>query len=75
MKNAMDKHEPFIMDTLLPLVMAHSARVKCTPDEAALAVLMSMGTILQTRGYTADSLLMAIQGSAHSTHDAPGGLQ
>lgn len=75
MTNAMEKHEEFVLDYLLPIIMAHAAQVKCEPEEAALAVFMSLGTILQARGFTPDSLLMAIQGSALASHEAPEGLQ
>ena len=75
MNNAMEKHEAFILDTMLPVIMAHARQVKCEPEEAVLAVFMSLSTILLERGFSSSSLLMAIQGSALSTHDAPEGLQ
>ena len=43
--------------------------------EAALAVFLSLGAIPQSQGFTSDSLLMAIKGSALTTHDSPEGLQ
>lgn len=75
MNNRIKKHEAFILNTLLPAIVDHAQRVGVNKDEAALAVFLSMGTILQSQGFTADSLLTAIKGSALSTHDAPGGLQ
>ncbi len=75
MDNAMTKHEGFILDTVLPVIMGQARALNCDPLEAALAVFMSLGTLLLTRGYTPDSLLQAIRASAATTHDAPGGLQ
>lgn len=75
MTNAMDKHEPFILDEVLPSIFAHTAKMKCDPLESALAVFLALGTILQEQGVSADSLLVAIRASALSTHDAPEGLQ
>lgn len=75
MENAMTKHEDFILDAILPAIMGHARAIDCDPLEAALAVFMSLGTLLLTRGCTPDSLLAAIHGSTIATHDAPEGLQ
>ncbi|MBV2179909.1 MAG: hypothetical protein KUL86_01590 [Castellaniella sp.] len=75
MDNATTNHEAFILDVVLPVIMGQARAVNCDPLEAALAVFMSLGTLLLTRGYTPDSLLQAIRASAVTTHDAPGGLQ
>ena len=75
MSGRMKKHEPFIMDELLPSLFTHSAKVECDPLETALAVFKSLGTILLEQGFTSESLLVAIQCSALSTHNAPNGLQ
>ncbi|NYT67702.1 hypothetical protein [Pusillimonas noertemannii] len=75
MSNAMEKHEKFILDDVLPSIFAHSAKVECGSVETALAVFMALGTILQEQGVSADTLLAAIRCSALSTHDAPEGLQ
>lgn len=75
MQNAMTKHETFILDTVLPIVVSHARAVNCDTAEAALAVFLALGTLLLTRGFTPDSLLAAIQGSALVTHEAPEGLQ
>lgn len=73
--NPMQKHEAFILDELLPAVVNHAHRLGVTSDEAALASFMALGTALQAKGFTAKSLLMAIQGSALITHDAPEAMQ
>lgn len=73
--NPMQKHEAFILDELIPAVVNHARRVGVTSDEAALASFMALGTVLQAGGFTAESLLMAIEGSALATHDAPEGFQ
>lgn len=75
MINAMDKHEKFLLDDLLPALVGHARRVGCDPDEAALASFMALGTLLIERGFSADSLMVAIKASALTTHDAPEGLQ
>ena len=75
MENAMTKHEAFVLDCLLPIIMVHAAQVECDPDEAALAVFMSLGAILVTRGFTPDALLMMIRGIVPSVHEAPEVLQ
>ena len=72
---SMQKHEGFIMNTLLPAVISHARNIGVSSDEAALAAFLSLGTILQTQGFTADSLMTAIKASALSTHEAPEGLQ
>lgn len=73
--SAMKKHERFLLDELLPLIANHAERAGCDMTEAAFAVFLSMGTILHSQGFTADSLLLAIRASAVTTHDAPEGLQ
>lgn len=73
--NPMQKHEAFILDELLPAVVNHAHRIGVSSDEAALTSFMALGTVLQTKGFDADTLLMAIQGSALATHDAPEGFQ
>lgn len=61
--NPMEKHEKFIMDLMLPGIFAHSEKVKCDPIEAAMAVFLSLGTILQERGFTDADLFHAIKAS------------
>lgn len=71
----MKKHEAFIATVLLPAIVNHARRVGVSSDEAALSAFLSLGTILQSKGFTDASLLVAIKASALSTHDAPEGLQ
>lgn len=73
--NPMQKHEQFILNTLLPAITGHARRIGANSDEAALASFLALGTILQAHGFTEDSLLEAIKASALTTHDAPEGLQ
>jgi len=75
MNNAMDKHQAFIIDTLLPAVVNHARQIGCQSDEAALAAFLALGTVLIDRGLSAESLFAAVKGSALTTHDAPEGLQ
>lgn len=74
-QNPMGKHRQFIFDELLPAVLNHSGRVGCTPDEAALASFLALGTALLKSGLHADSLFDAVRASAVLIHDAPEGLQ
>ncbi|MFV9474680.1 hypothetical protein ACM5Q9_09700 [Advenella sp. RU8] len=62
--NPMKKHEKFIMDLVLPCVFAHAQEVKCDPIEAAMAVFLSLGTILQEGGFSDADLFHAIKASA-----------
>lgn len=75
MNNAMDKHERFILDTLLSAVIGHARRIGVGSDEAALASFLRLGPILQAKGFTADRLMAAIKASTLHTHDASGRLQ
>ena len=75
MKNHMQKHEAFILDVLLPVIADHARRTGCDMTEAAFAAFLSLGTILQSKGFTSDDLLMAIKASALTTHESPEGLQ
>lgn len=73
--NPMQKHEAFILDSLLSMVAAHARSVGVSLDEAALASFLALGTILLSKGFTDASLLAAIKASALTTHDAPEGMQ
>lgn len=75
MTNPMQKHEPFILDRLLPMVSDHAAQLGVDSSEAVMAAFLALGTVLQYRGFTAESLLMSLKSSAISTHNAPEVLQ
>lgn len=65
--NPMKKHEKFIIDIVLPLIVAHAQEVKCSAEEAAMAVFVSLATILQHSGITDEDLFFAIKASAKNS--------
>lgn len=71
----MQKHEAFILDTVLPAIADHSRQTRCNMDDAVFAVFLTLGIILQSEGFTHDELLLAIKAGATVAHDSPGGLQ
>lgn len=71
----MDKHEAFLLDTLMPLLAAHAAKVGVSLEEAAMASFLCLGTILQCKGHTDRDLLAAIKASAMGVHPEPGAMQ
>ena len=75
MKNPMQEHEALILDMLLPIIADHFGQTGCDMTEAALAVFLSLDTILQSQGFPSDSLQMAVNACALVTHESPGGLQ
>lgn len=68
-------HGNFILESILPDIVEQAVDSDRDMIEVALAVFMSLGTILQGCGMTPDSLLAAVKASTLSTHDAPEGLQ
>lgn len=71
----MDKHEDFLLDTLMPIIAAHAAEVGVSMEEAAMASFLCLGTILQHKGRTERDLLAAIKASAMGVHAEPGAMQ
>lgn len=69
MNNEMEKHETFMLDTLLPMVFVHAQDVKCTAEESALACFLTLATVLQARGLTDADLLHAIRAASLDVTD------
>lgn len=75
MKNPMEKHESFILDTLLPMLANQSRAVNAPMGETAMAVFLALGTVLQSTGVSDQALIAAIKASKPDTHPGPERLQ
>ncbi len=75
MNNDMDKHENFLLETLLPLVFLHAKEVNCSAEESAMACFLSLATVLQARGFTSTDLMAAIKSASIHTQPSPEVLQ
>jgi len=75
MTDPMQKHEQFILDTLLPLVFTHAKAVSCSPEESALACFLSLSSVLRARGFSDDDLMTAIRSASLPVCQSPGGMQ
>ncbi len=64
MTDPMQKHEQFMLDTLLPLVFSHARAVRCAPEESAMACFLTLATVLQSRGLNDADLLHAIRAAS-----------
>lgn len=73
--NPMQKHETFILDTLLPIVAAHARAIGASSEESAMAAFLALGTVLQSKGFSDSDLLTAIKVSRLGVHAQPEGMQ
>lgn len=53
-------HQKFLHDTLMPSVVSYAVKNDHPTEAVALVTLLAMATILQSRGYTANELKMAV---------------
>lgn len=72
---SIETHEPFILNTLLPLITAQAQKTDNPASVVVLACFMSLATILQAKGLSRNTLIALIDGSRLEMHEAPEGLQ
>ncbi|WP_312600830.1 hypothetical protein [Pseudomonas luteola] len=71
---SIETHEPFILNTLLPLITAQAQKTEHPASVVVLACFMSLATILQAKGLSRNKLIALVDGSRLEMHDAPEGL-
>jgi len=71
---SIETHEPFILNTLLPLITAQAQKTEHPASVVVLACFMSLATILQAKGLSRNTLTALIDGSRLEVHEAPEGL-
>ena len=71
----MEDHEEFIFDQLLPLIIGYARTCNIPTEVAALAVFLSLATVLQAKGLNRTILINCIDSARLPTDDQQGVLQ
>ncbi|MBA1238722.1 hypothetical protein G7015_09565 [Pseudomonas kunmingensis] len=70
-----ETHEQFLLSELLPLVIGYAKGNRHPSSAAALASFITLSTVLQSEGFTRNSLIASIDASRMDIHNAPEVLQ
>lgn len=75
MKNPVQLHGPFIIETVLSPIAIHALKTGTSVDEVAMATFLALGGFLKARGHSVETLQKSLVMKPAPPHAAPEALQ